>query len=142
MDDNKERFRPDPINPSTAGDDLSRIAREMEQLRDFLIGLIGSLVPVTGDTLHHMACAEEAVQEMFWAKWQDCQDVLEQAADDDLTEADTEWMGKKMPGYFHGMTVETLRGMVAKARQPRKVQTNPSTLISMGGTRCVAPPAS
>lgn len=132
MDDNKDRFRPDPYYPQAAGDDLTRIAEQLTELRDYLIGLIGNLLSANGDVLHHMACAEEAVQEMFSSRWQECQDVLERATEDELIETDTEWMGRKMPSYFHGMTVETLRGMVAKARQPRSVQTNPSTLIALG----------
>lgn len=131
MDDNKDRFRYDGPSPQSAADDLTRIVQELSNLRDFLVGVAGRYVTVTDEVILRMACAEEAVHEMLADKWQECQDVLEGASETELDEADTEWMGRLIPSFFQGMTVESFRGLQAEARQPR-VPTNPATLISTG----------
>jgi hypothetical protein len=114
-----------------AGDDLISMAKELEELRDFLLGLARRrLVPANEETIRYMAAAEEAVRDLLADRWQQCQSALEQATDKELEEVDTLWMGKTMPDYFSEMTVTALRGLLAHARQPR-TPTNPTTLIAV-----------
>lgn len=110
---------------STVGDDLCRIADEMEHLRDFLLGLC-RFRKIDEETLSYLACAEEAVQEILFSRWSACQEALNGATEEELSEMDTTWMGRPIPDHFSGMTVAQLQVAIRNARDIR-VPTNPAT---------------
>lgn len=110
---------------STAGDDLNRVAEELEHLKGFLLGLCRYRT-VDAELLNDLACAEEAVQEILAPRWNACQASLAEATEAELDEMDTSLMGDTMPSHFFGMTVEALKAAVSTTYALR-VATNPAT---------------
>lgn len=130
--EDRDRWREDAHNyfDSTTGDDLSRMATEMEHLRDYLLGLF-RFNKIDQHTVGELIAVEEAVQALLQPRWDACQGVLLDATSEQLEEMDTDWMGKDMPSHFRGMTVESLKAMATR-RPTRPAPTNPATLIATG----------
>lgn len=123
-----ERFNDTPHFDTSAGDDLCGIAKQMDDLRDYLIGL-KRYTKITEETIRDMSCVEEAVMEVLYTRWEECQVALAEAHEDDLHEIDTSQMGLPFPLHFGAMkSPSDFQAMVMRLRTP----TNPSTLLSMG----------
>jgi hypothetical protein len=128
----RDRFRDkaQSVFDNTAGDDLTRIVDELKQTNQVLLGLF-RFRKVDEEALFELQVAEQAIHELLYPRWRECQKALDDATDDQLEDSDTEWHGKDMPVFFGGMTLDRLKDEVKAARSIR-VPTNPATLKAVG----------